>query len=224
MPPEVTTRAFEPFFTTKEVGKGTGLGLSQVYGLAKQLGGTARIESRVGEGTTVEIFLPRSIGGSAEDADGPPAGGRRARRRRATILVVDDDLDVRELTVVGLREQGYKVLEAGAGEEALAILDSDEPVDLLVVDYAMPGMTGAALSIEARARRPGLRILFVTGYADIATLAPESEDLLMHKPFRVADLAAKVAVALERPPPATTSAREGGASVVPLKPTGRRRD
>ncbi|MBI3515283.1 MAG: PAS domain-containing protein [Proteobacteria bacterium] len=193
---DVVARAFEPFFTTKEVGKGTGLGLSQVYGVVNQLGGTVRLQSRIGEGTTVELYLPRSEAQAQDESEAQVAA---ARSREAVLMVVDDDPDVRELTVACLGQLGYGVVEAASGAAALALLDGDQTVDLLIADFAMPGMNGRVFVNEAKLRRPGLRVIFVTGYADAAALALEADEILLSKPFRVAELAREVANMLERP-------------------------
>lgn len=184
MTDEVCAKAFEPFFTTKDVGKGTGLGLSQVLGFAKQSGGGVRIDSKMGEGTTVWVFLPRAArdivaehAPSAYDRDGVTYAG-------ATILLVDDDNGVREVTAAMLREAGYAVVEAGSGGAGLEALDRTERVDLLLVDFAMPGMNGAEVAREALIRRPGLSVLFVTGYADLDVIRSVGEDRIIAKPFQ----------------------------------------
>jgi PAS domain S-box-containing protein len=196
MPPEVAARATEPFFSTKPLGKGTGLGLAQVYGIVRQSGGTLRIDSEVGRGTTVEILLPAAAApadvgeGSAEDGAGAPvqphAGG-------ATVLVVDDDPDVRAFLASSLEGLGHKVIAAASGADALIALEGCRP-DLALVDYAMPGMHGADLARAALEMQPDLPIVFATGYA-------ESEQLdaalgcgapVLRKPFSVADLAEAV--------------------------------
>ena len=196
MTEDVRARAFEPFFTTKEIGKGTGLGLSQVYGVVNQLGGTVRLQSRLGEGTTVELYLPRS---RVAPADEPEAQVVAPRRRDAIVLVVDDDADVRELTVATLAQIGCRVVEAPSGAAALALLDGGQPVDLLIADFAMPGMNGQVFVNQARARRPSLRVIYVTGYADASALNLEPGDVLLEKPFRIAELAGHVVEGLDRP-------------------------
>ena len=193
MAPDVLAKAYEPFFTTKPVGKGSGLGLAQVFGFAKQSGGGVRIETQMGVGTTVRVFLPRSLGLHTELAGpvGPPSVGRiRGRPRR--ILVVDDDNAVREITTTTLKDLGCEVIEAGSGGAALDHLDDKGALDLMIVDYAMPGMNGAEVAREVRARRPDLPILFVTGYADQSALAAIGEDRIVQKPFRSGELAGKV--------------------------------
>ncbi|MBQ0824608.1 response regulator [Microvirga sp. HBU67558] len=194
IPPEVLTRVLEPFFTTKEVGKGTGLGLPMVYGLAQQSGGTVTIRSKVGEGTTVELYLSRAVvepekGGQVKEAVA-------AASPRVRILLVDDDAEVRTVTAAYLTEMGHRVVEAADGSSALDILKADNHLDLLIADFAMPGMTGTDLADQAREIRPNLGILLVTGYADPKRL-PESY-LMLHKPFSRADLAIKVTEAARR--------------------------
>lgn len=193
MPEDVVARAFDPFFTTKEVGKGTGLGLSMVYGVARQSGGTARIESRPGEGTTVRLYFPKAEGVS-ETADGDAASERTDGivGQSAKVLVVDDDPDVRGFVVSSLEELGYQVVEAADGEAALVAFHRDPP-DLVVLDYLMPGMSGAEVAREIRAARPEQPILFVSGYSEtdaIRAAAPGAA--LLPKPFRSEGLAAAV--------------------------------
>jgi signal transduction histidine kinase len=196
MSPEVLERAFEPFFTTKEVGKGTGLGLSMVFGVVRQSGGTVRIHSRLREGTTVEIYLPRVV----ETAS---FGTGRARPPRAAagthILVVDDDPDVRWIIAQDLQEIGYVVTEADSGRAALAILEQDTPCDLMVADLVMPELSGLDTLRLARRTRPDLKVLFASGYADLsrfgANLASHS---LLKKPFKLETLAEAVQTALQR--------------------------
>jgi CheY-like chemotaxis protein len=202
MPAEVRERAFDPFYTTKEVGKGTGLGLSMVYGFVKQSGGHIKIYSEHGEGTTVRIYLPRLLGIETDDVVGGDVGAPEGSQDE-TILVCEDDDDVRAYTVEVLRELGYRVLEAHDGPSALRLLERQEgQVDLLFTDVVLPaGMTGAAVAAEARAMRPGLKVLFTTGYARNAIvhhgrLDPGVE--LITKPFSYADLAARVRDTLDR--------------------------
>jgi len=193
---EVQQRAFEPFFTTKEVGKGTGLGLSQVYGIAKQLGGGVTIDSRVGKGTTLAVYLPRAAVVVERRADSVAPmihpSGISSVSPEATILVVDDDEDVRAVMVSALENLGFSVLLAGSGAEALALIDAGHAVDLLLVDYAMPGMTGAEVLLEARRRHPSLRALLVSGYVDGHSVQPPPDVHMLRKPFEFSDLAAAV--------------------------------
>jgi signal transduction histidine kinase/CheY-like chemotaxis protein len=192
------TRAIEPFFTTKGQGEGTGLGLSMVHGLAAQSGGALRIRSEVGKGTTAELWLPAAVG-KAEDIDDADASLPQ-QPRRATILIVDDENLVRAATAEMLREMGHTVLEAATGSAALERLNSGEEVDLLITDYLMPGMRGSELIEDARVIRPGLPVLMLTGYANLAK--GEAAGLpRLAKPFREADLARSVAALLAEQPP-----------------------
>jgi CheY-like chemotaxis protein len=194
IPPEVLARVLEPFFTTKEVGKGTGLGLPMVYGLAQQSGGTVTIQSTVGTGTTVDLYLSRA---AAEREDGPHEEQAIAPDApKVRILLVDDDAEVRTVTAAYLTEMGHRVVEAADGSSALDILKTDDQLDLLIADFAMPGMTGTDLADRARKIRSDLGILLVTGYADPKRL-PEGY-LMLHKPFSRPDLAAKVTEATRR--------------------------
>jgi PAS domain S-box-containing protein len=188
MPAEVAAKAFDPFFTTKGVGKGTGLGLSQVYGIARQAGGVARIQSMPQQGTTVWLLLPsldkiRSAAAEREESDSPIAP------MAATILVVDDDADVRQFLVEALRTFGYQVLEAEDGYAALSLLAKSSP-DLVIVDYAMPGLTGVEMVRELRLKRPELPILFVSGYAETAAMEEvvDENTSVLRKPFEISKL------------------------------------
>jgi CheY-like chemotaxis protein len=196
MPPDVLARALDPFFTTKEVGKGTGLGLSQVYGMARQGGGTVRIDSRPGLGTTVTIYLKRTRAEAVEvGASAHPE--RLAVIAAAKILVVDDDADVRRVLVESVESLGHQVVEADCGPTALERLSADR-FDLLIVDFAMPGMTGAEVAEAARADRSDLPILFVSGYSDtdaIERVAGKQASIL-RKPFLMNDLQAALSKAL----------------------------
>jgi CheY-like chemotaxis protein len=202
MPPDIVEHAFEPFFTTKEVGKGTGLGLSQVYGFARQSGGTVAIDSDVGVGTTVRLYLPRTQApadaaaeNAEEAADGHAAGTQPPGPAATRILIVDDDEDVRDLAATYLRDLGYDVVEADTAWKGMTALEADQqPADILIADYAMPGMTGGALVEEARLRHPGLPVLMITGYAE--GVAVDSAVPVLAKPFKLADLAAAVQHAL----------------------------
>ncbi len=196
MPPEVITRAFEPFYTTKLAGQGTGLGLSMIYGFSRQSDGQVRIHSEVGKGTTVTIFLPRSHGdadvesGRAEVAKPIPAEPGQ------TVLVVDDEANIRMLVIDVLEELGYSAIEARDGPAALKVLQSDMRIDLLVTDVGMPGgMNGRQVSDAGRTLRPGLKTLFITGYAETAVISHGHLDkgmAVLTKPFAMDDLAAKI--------------------------------
>jgi signal transduction histidine kinase len=201
MAPEVIERAFDPFFTTKGVGQGTGLGLSQVYGVARQAGGTARIASRPGEGAVVTLLLRRSNltppAAAGEDSAAPAV---LAPAQGATVLVVDDDDPVRALACEILELLGYRVLEADSGQKALDMLETVRP-DLMLFDYAMPGMSGAELAARARQRWPDVPIVFASGHADTAQVeaALGGEATILRKPFNMETLAQTIS-ALLRPP------------------------
>jgi CheY-like chemotaxis protein len=195
MSEEVRAKAFEPFFTTKGIGKGSGLGLSQVLGFAKQSGGGLRLETRLNEGTAISIYLPRSDSKSQE-APAVRAAVSERRFQSAAILLVDDDAAVREVTAATLHEMGYATIEVGSGGAALEVLESHPKIDLILVDFAMPGMNGAELARQVHVRRPALPILFITGYADRTALAGVSEDRIVGKPFVDEELATKVQDAL----------------------------
>ena len=201
MPPAVVARAFEPFFTTKEPGKGTGLGLSQLYGFAKQSGGTAQIESREGEGTIVSIYLPRTHHSPLRAASTAATETATAARR---VLLVDDDDDVRIAAAAMIEELGYEVTACDSGAKALRILQA-EAFDLLITDVMMPVMNGVELAARAKAIRPSVQLLFATGYADVEEFGSRIEPgQLVRKPFRMADLAARIAETL------SAEAREDG--------------
>ena len=195
MTAEVASRVFEPFFTTKEVGQGTGLGLSQVYGMAVQSGGAARVQSAPGKGTTVEIWLPcaqapAQPGVVADVLSTTPHAGAR-------LLLVEDDDSVRQLMAESLEAIGYNVTQAADGETALHILRQTRP-DLLITDYLMPGMTGAELMQKVRVQAPDLPMIIATGYADMKAIEEViGANQLLRKPFPLAELAATVARALE---------------------------
>jgi PAS domain S-box-containing protein len=186
MAPDVVERAFEPFFTTKEVGKGTGLGLSMVYGMARQSGGIARIESREGEGTTVRLMFRQAeevtgelARSAAEDAD-----DEQTAPQAASVLVIDDDPDVRGFIVATLEDQGYAVREAVDGPSGLAELARRKP-DLVILDFIMPGLSGAEVASRILSKTPEQPILFVSGYSEteaVKRVAPEAP--LLAKPFR----------------------------------------
>lgn len=181
-------RAMEPFFTTKPAGKGTGLGLAQIYGSAQQSGGTVRIESVLGEGTTVRVLLPcterEPIRLAAEGA-----GADETPDRPLRVLVVDDDDDHRKILANGLRALGHAVTEASNGAAALAVLRTDVP-DVLLLDFAMPGINGAEVAREVHRHWPSLPIVFTSGFADTdAIQAVEGENaMILRKPFRMSEL------------------------------------
>jgi signal transduction histidine kinase len=195
MTPEVRARVFEAFFTTKAPGAGSGLGLSQVINTARQTGGGVRIESALGKGTTVSVFLPRATGPAEQQV--APQFGEPTHGRSATVLLVDDDEAVRVVTGAMLKDLGYAVHEAASGVVALRVLETNMPVDLLMTDLAMPFMTGAQLAQAARARRPGLPVVFISGYADPEGLTGAvSMHRLVRKPFRPGELRQEIEAAL----------------------------
>ena len=206
MAPEVLARVFEPFFTTKAVGKGSGLGLAQVFGFVKQSGGGIRVDTVPGEGTSFKVYLPRAEGqGSASPAASSETDCARTHPPDAkrTLLVVDDDGGVREVTATRLGEAGYHVREAASGLQALVALEADPCVDLVVIDFAMPGMNGAEAATEIRKRWPEVPVLFVTGYADMEALTQAGAvgaDAIVQKPFRDGELERKVAAILAARP------------------------
>jgi signal transduction histidine kinase/CheY-like chemotaxis protein len=197
IPPNILPKVFDPFFTTKPVGRGTGLGLSQVYGFARQSGGVARIRSEEAKGTTVEMLFP--------EADAEAEASAATRQQPAVpvlagafhIMVIEDDPDVRRVIVECLSLIGYKVTEAGNGTEALAQLASVKP-DLLVVDYAMPDMTGAEVISEARKLVGDVPVILATGYADMAAVERlAGRPPILRKPFDIAQLGDAVSHALD---------------------------
>ena len=198
MSPATSARAFEPFFTTKDVGKGTGLGLSQVYGFVRQSSGHIRIYSEVGEGTAIKIYLPRHAGNAslpiAPQAAATP--GIPHATGGECLLVVEDDEVLRAHATEILRELGYQVLAAANGAQALELIDREPAIDLLFTDIVMPGgMNGRQLADEAVRRRPGLRVLFTTGYTRNAIVHHGRLDGAVHlitKPYAFQELAAKV--------------------------------
>lgn len=200
MRPEVLSRVFEPFYTTKEIGKGSGLGLSMVYGFAKQSGGCAHIESALGAGTRVTLYLPAAAPAAKNSAadeviDAP-------RRGAGSILIVEDDADVRDVAIAILEDLGYRTLVARNAQEALELLQSVDPIDLLFTDLVMPGgVSGVALARQAQVIRPGLRVLLTTGYAGMeGPLADEDEFPIIPKPFRAAELSRTIGRIIDKYP------------------------
>jgi PAS domain S-box-containing protein len=190
MTAEVADRAFEPFFTTKPQGRGSGLGLSQVLGLAKQLGGGVRLQTDDGEGAAVTIYLP--ISAAATKAEHPAEEAPRAREG-ATVLVVDDDPDVRRFVVDLLADSGYAVSAADDGPSGLRTLNEQGPFDLLLLDFAMPGMTGSEVARSARSLAPDQPILMMTGYLEHeAVLSELGAQPMLQKPFDPSDLLFRV--------------------------------
>ncbi|HEX2019366.1 MAG TPA: ATP-binding protein [Aurantimonas sp.] len=206
MPPEVAERIFEPFFTTKDIGKGTGLGLSMVYGIVKQSGGFIFVESTQGEGTAFRIFLPRHIPAQvaaikSEVGVPPTSNAKLDLSGTASILLVEDEDHVRAGNVRALKMRGYEVHEAASGIEALEVMEElDGQVDLVVSDVVMPEMDGPTLLREMRRKRPDLKFIFVSGYAEdaFAKNLPEGEKFgFLAKPFSLRDLAVSVKTMLD---------------------------
>ncbi len=197
IPSNVLPKVFDPFFTTKPLGQGTGLGLSQVYGFARQSGGVARIRSSEGEGTTVEMLFPQADDDAEEFNPGTQEAAVPPMAGAFHILVVEDDSDVRRVIVECLSLIGYKVTEAANGTEALTHLRTTRP-DLLVVDYAMPDMTGAEVISEARKMIGDVPVILATGYADMAAVERlAGKPRLLRKPFDIAQLGDAVTSALD---------------------------
>jgi PAS domain S-box-containing protein len=204
MSEEVLARATEPFFSTKPVGKGTGLGLAQVYGIARQAGGTLRIESEAGRGTTIHLLLPEAALGPEESAGSASAGKAlqaQPAASGATILLIDDDAEVRDFIRDSLQGLGHTVVSAEDGEAGLSKLGRSEP-DLVLLDYAMPAMHGADVARAIRKTHPSLPIVFVTGYAESEQMdsAVGGEGAVLRKPFSMAELAAILEENLPRTP------------------------
>jgi PAS domain S-box-containing protein len=200
MPPEIIAKAFDPFFSTKEVGKGTGLGLSQVHGFIKQSKGHIKIYSEIGHGTTIKIYLPRFYGSVA-----PSEVLKRSDAPRGSpseiILVVEDDVRMREMTAASLKELGFTVLPAESAQEALSLLKHHPEVALLFTDIVMPGMNGRILADEAVKLRPGLKVVFTTGYTRNAVVHNGVVDAgvnFLAKPFTIDQLGEKVRQVLSK--------------------------
>jgi CheY-like chemotaxis protein len=196
MSQEVLNKVFEPFFTTKEVGKGSGLGLSMVYGFVKQSGGHIRIYSEPGHGTTIKLYLPPGRG----QVEAAPGAAPPLPHGHETILVVEDDALVRNFVTAQLQSLGYRTLGAANGPAAMLMVDNGEPFDLLFTDVIMPGgMTGRQLADEVAGRRPGIKVLYTSGYTDNAIVHQGRLDpgvLLLTKPYRKSQLASMVRRAL----------------------------
>jgi CheY-like chemotaxis protein len=196
---ETLERAFEPFFTTKPRDKGTGLGLAMVYGFVKQSGGTVRIYSEVGYGTTVSFYLPIAEGfGEAPEEPRPAV----AVKQEGTVLIVDDEPDLLDITYAYASQMGYQVLEAKDGASALEIIEQHPNINLLVTDIIMPGgMNGVELAQHARRLRPGMKVIYCSGFPADA-LAERSMPLvdgpLLHKPYQRSDFEAQVREIMER--------------------------
>ena len=199
MAPDVVKRAFDPFFTTKPLGQGTGLGLSMIYGFARQSGGQIRIYTEVGKGTTMCLYLPRHRGLAQEVMVAVPEPIDHGFGE--TVLVVDDEATVRMLVAEVLWENGYRLLEADDGPKALQALETERRIDLMITDVGLPGgMNGRQLADTARVKRPKLKVLFITGYAENAAINNghlEHGMEILTKPFAMAALANKVRKMLE---------------------------
>jgi PAS domain S-box-containing protein len=198
--PENLERVFDPFYTTKDVGKGTGLGLSMVFGFVKQSGGHVKIYSEVGHGTSVKLYLPRSTG--LQETAGEAEASANVRGGNETILVVEDDALVRKYVITQIASLGYGTLQAANAAEALKLVESGVPIDLLFTDVIMPGgMNGPKLVEAATQLRPALRVLFTSGYTENAIVHHGRLDagvLLLTKPYRKPELARMIRVALSR--------------------------
>ncbi len=198
MTPEIRAHLFEPFFTTKEVGKGTGLGLSTSYGIVRQSGGAIEVSTEAGHGSTFRVYLHRvetpAAMPRAAAAPLPPRGSE-------TVLVVEDEDVVRALLLRVLRQQGYTVLPASQGTDALLMEERHEGrIDLVVTDVVMPGLSGRQVAEELTRRRPGLRVLYVSGYTNDAMVrhgVREAETAFLQKPFAPEELARKVREVLD---------------------------
>jgi CheY-like chemotaxis protein len=203
MSPDVMAKAVEPFFTTKPVGEGTGLGLSMIYGFVKQSRGHLRIYSQPGQGTTIKLFFPRALHAGVDLVAPSPDTPRGLGE---TILVVEDDTTVRLIINDVLSELGYNVLLAPDARAAIPYLQSDQPIHLMVSDVVLPHISGRKLAEIGRASRPNLNVLFVTGYAQSATVQSEFLDTgmdILLKPFALDALGAKVRMMIEREPSRT---------------------
>lgn len=203
MTPSVRSKAFDPFFTTKPIGQGTGLGLSMIYGFAQQSGGHVSLDSVPGQGTCVRLYLPRLKTPELQAAEVEPVSVTPPTASGETVMVVEDDPAVRMLVLDLLKELGYRGYEAQDATSALPLLDSDSRIDLLVTDVGLPGMNGRQLAEIARQHRPGLKVLFMTGYAQKAAerqgFLEDGMDMVA-KPFALELLASKIRTMLSQTP------------------------
>jgi PAS domain S-box-containing protein len=211
---------FEPFFTTKEVGKGTGLGLATVYGIVQQSGGTIAVDSAPGEGATFRISLPRAEGVQA--ASTAPAAGPEQLQGGETILLVEDEEMLRNLARIVLRKNGYTVLEAGHGAEALSLCESHTgSIDLLITDVVMPVLGGRELADRIALLRPDIKVLFVSGYTDDAVVrngVMADSVQFLHKPFTPSTLLSKVREVLDHQPAPCECVPASGVASAPRVP------
>jgi CheY-like chemotaxis protein len=197
MDPITLERIFEPFFTTKEVGRGTGLGLSTVYGIVQQAGGAVFVESEPGAGARFRLYFPAAEGAVAPASGGDP--GEASPPGGETVLLVEDEPELRAPLLRILREHGYRVLEAGDADEALAAADTHGPVDLLLSDVVMPRGSGVELARALAGRHPGLRTLLMSGYPfEALSRDGVGEMEVLQKPVRPDELARRVRAALRR--------------------------
>jgi CheY-like chemotaxis protein len=204
MSPEVQARIFEPFFTTKEVGQGTGLGLATVHGIVTQTGGRIEVDSTSGEGTTFRVFLPCAADEVGQEEAAPEPVSSESRGEE-TVLLVEDESAVRAFIAEALRRRGYRVIEAADGDQAIDTVHRYVgEIHLLVADLVMPGMTGRELARFLTHERPGLRVLFISGYSDQGAEPRGSEaasEAFLQKPFTAVVLARQVRQVLDAPAP-----------------------
>jgi CheY-like chemotaxis protein len=201
MSPEVIAQVFDPFFTTKPLGQGTGLGLSMVYGFIRQSGGQVRVYSEIAKGTTMCLYVPRFVGESGTDpiSQALPV----VQGAGESVLIIDDEATIRMVASELLRENGYHVIEAEDGPSGLRILQSDIRIDLMITDVGLPGgLNGRQVADAARAMRPALKVLFITGYAENAVIGNGLLDVdmsIITKPFEMAMFANKVRAVIDKP-------------------------